>query len=240
MGSKTFQHDLLEKVKTWGQKKRQGPITSSPLTKPAEKLLFQPSLINLKPDVIGIGVSTGGPQALLDILTPLQGTCHLPIFITQHMPPRFTTVLAQQLKTASGCEVKEATHHEEIVKGTIYIAPGDHHMLVNKKNGLKVIELNQNPHENFCRPAVDPLFRSIAEHYGSKTLCFILTGMGSDGTKGAQTLVEAGGKIIAQDEESSVVWGMPGSVVQAGITHHIMSLQEIGMTLKNLVQQKGL
>jgi two-component system chemotaxis response regulator CheB len=241
MGSTTFQHELIEKVKTWGQKKRGKDQTKSATLTSASQSPQKISLtpLTFKPQIIGIGVSTGGPQALLDILAPLDGICNLPIVITQHMPPRFTTVLAQQLKRASKCDVVEASHSIPLEAGTIYIAPGDYHMVVASKEGKKVIELNQNPHENFCRPAVDPLFTSIAHHYGPKALGFILTGMGSDGTKGSQSIIEAGGHIIAQDEKSSVVWGMPGSVVQAGITKMILPLKDIGQTLKNFVQQKG-
>lgn len=241
MGSSAFQHELLEKIKTWGQKKRQNVFNALSVPKPS--VSTSPSklaLITLKPYIIGIGVSTGGPQALLDILTPLQGICHLPILITQHMPPRFTTVLAQHLQTASGCIVKEATHNEKIENGTVYIAPGDHHMVVIEENREKKIALTQSPHENFCRPSVDPMFKSIAEQYGPKALCFILTGMGSDGTKGSKIITDAGGHVIAQDEETSVVWGMPGSIVQAGVTKNILSLPDIAQILKNIVQHKGL
>lgn len=180
------------------------------------------------PDVIAIGSSTGGPQALFSLLSALRpGNLRQPILITQHMPPTFTTILAEHISRVSGWQAAEGKDGEPVVTNRIYIAPGDFHMVVEKHGNDKIIRLNKNPPENFCRPSVDPMLRSIAAAYGRRVLVVILTGMGSDGLKGSQAVIEAGGSIIAQDEASSVVWGMPGAVATAGICCAVLPLSEI-------------
>lgn len=186
------------------------------------------------PDVITIGSSTGGPQALFKVLKNLGTNVKQPILITQHMPPTFTTILAEHVGKASGLPTVEASDGAVIEGGHIYIAPGDFHMLVESKGVQKVIKLTQDPPENFCRPAVDPMLRSVVKSYGSKILTVILTGMGSDGCKGSQAVVDAGGNVIAQDEETSVVWGMPGAVSTAGICSAILPLDEVGAEIKKI------
>jgi len=178
--------------------------------------------------VIAIGSSTGGPQALFSVLSNLKaGSLRQPILITQHMPPTFTTILAEHISRVSGWQAAEGQDGEPVRPNRIYIAPGDFHMVVEQKGVDKVIRLNKNPPENFCRPSVDPMLRSISACYGRKVLVVILTGMGSDGMKGGHVVVEAGGNVIAQDEASSVVWGMPGAAATAGICCAVLPLKEI-------------
>ncbi|WP_420547317.1 protein-glutamate methylesterase/protein-glutamine glutaminase [Curvivirga sp.] len=187
----------------------------------------------MKPDIITIGSSTGGPQALFKVLSNIGPDVKQPILITQHMPPTFTTILAEHVAKASGRPTKEAEDGEEILPGHIYIAAGDYHMLV-KSNGLKkTLHKDHGPQENFCRPAVDPMLRSVVEVYGANVLTVILTGMGSDGKKGCEHVVNAGGQVIAQDEETSVVWGMPGAVATAGLCSFILPVDEVGPKIRS-------
>jgi two-component system chemotaxis response regulator CheB len=180
------------------------------------------------PDVIAIGSSTGGPQALFSLLSAMRaGTVRQPILITQHMPPTFTTILAEHISRVSGWQAAEGVDGEPVVSGRVYIAPGDYHMVVEAKGTERVIRLNKNPPENFCRPSVDPMLRSMAQVWGRRVLVVILTGMGSDGMRGGQAVVEAGGTVIAQDEATSVVWGMPGAVATAGICSAVLPLSDI-------------
>ncbi len=180
------------------------------------------------PDVIAIGSSTGGPQALFSVLGAIKaGSLRQPILITQHMPPTFTTILAEHISRVSGWEAAESKDAEVIRSNRIYIAPGDFHMVVETRGVDKVLRLNKNPPENFCRPSVDPMLRSVAAAWGRRVLTVILTGMGSDGLKGGQAVIAAGGTLIAQDEATSVVWGMPGAVATAGICSAVLPLTEI-------------
>jgi two-component system chemotaxis response regulator CheB len=175
-----------------------------------------------------IGASTGGPQALNRCLAQLAGVIdHAPVLVVQHMPPTFTTILAEHLTRAVGRPAHEAIDGEEIRAGQIYVAPGGRHMRVARRDGNPTIALDDGPLINFCKPSVDPLFDSAAEVWGAKNLAIVLTGMGSDGTRGAATLTAAGGAVIAQDEETSVVWGMPGSVATAGLCSAVLPLDQI-------------
>jgi len=195
--------------------------------KTPEKRRFSPG----KASILAIGSSTGGPQALLSVLRDL-GSADVPVVITQHMPPTFTAILAKHLTSATEFDCKEAEDGDILEKGKVYLAPGDYHMTVVKKSGQDVISLNQGPQENFCRPSVEPMFRSVTELYGAKVLAVILTGMGHDGLEASRKLVDAGGNLIAQDEKSSVVWGMPGAVSTAGLCSGIYPLDEIGGKIK--------
>lgn len=178
-------------------------------------------------EAIAIGSSTGGPQALLVLLNGFDPTNRLPIFITQHMPPTFTRILAEHITKASGRDCKEATEGEVVAPGRIYLAPGGWHMAVHGEQGKKLVRLNQDPPINFCRPSVDPMFRSLARVYNGHVLGIMLTGMGQDGLEGARAIVEAGGTIIAQDENTSVVWGMPGAVAAAGVCTAVLPLSDL-------------
>src|SRR5262249_27910719 len=151
----------------------------------------------------------------------------VPVLITQHMPPTFTTILAEHLTRASGRPAREAEDREPIGPGRIYVAPGGRHMQVGRNNNAPVIALDDGPLVNFCKPAVDPLFNSGTKFWGAATLAVILTGMGSDGTRGGGEIVAAGGSVIAQDEATSVVWGMPGAAANAGICSAVLPLDQI-------------
>ena len=164
---------------------------------------------------------------MLQLLGRLPATIRRPILIVQHMPPTFTSILAASISKQSSWPCQEAVDGEEIQNGRAYIAPGGVHMVIEAEGTRKLIRLNDDPPVHFCRPAVDPLFSSIAKVYGRHSLAVVLTGMGEDGVKGCQAIVEAGGAVIAQDEDTSVVWGMPGAVATAGLCRAVLPAKEI-------------
>jgi two-component system chemotaxis response regulator CheB len=187
------------------------------------------------PRALLIGSSTGGPQALSALVGDIGAAIELaPVLITQHMPPTFTAVLAEHLSRISGRPVHEATHGETVMSGNIYVAPGGRHMRVARGQDGPTIAIGDDPPINFCRPAVDPLLSSAAAVWGPRSLALVLTGMGSDGTRGAAEIVAAGGSVIAQDEETSVVWGMPRSVAVAGLCSAVLPLSQIGSKINRL------
>lgn len=243
-GSMAFQESLVQKVKTLGlvAQKHRGGATSSIVKAPsnASKLPLRPETFKMAPEAIAVGSSTGGPQALMQFFTDLKDGIKQPIFITQHMPPTFTTILAEHIAKQSGLGCREGKDGETVEAGRIYLAPGNFHMTVKESGGKKVIALNQDPPENYCRPAVDPMLRSLIEIYGKKTLAVIFTGMGSDGAKACRQLADIGGIVIAQDEATSVVWGMPGSVAQAGLCTQVLPLSEIGKAVKDYAARVSL
>ncbi len=181
----------------------------------------------LRPAVVAIGVSTGGPNALGEIMPVFPGDFALPVLLVQHMPPVFTALLAERLQSAAKLRVKEAVAGEPVEAGTAYIAPGDYHMEVERRDGRPIIHLHQGPPENSCRPAVDVLFRSIERVYGGAAVAVVLTGMGEDGRRGVEALRARGAYVIAQDEATSVVWGMPGTVVRAGLADAVLPLNQV-------------
>lgn len=190
-----------------------------------------------KPAIVAIGSSTGGPQALFDVLKGCTGL-DVPIVITQHMPATFTAMLATHINQNTGIPAAEGKEGEVLQPGHIYVAPGGFHMEIVKEANGPTIRLNTNPPENFCRPSVDPMMRSVINVYGNKVLGVILTGMGYDGLASGKLLVEAGGRLFAQDEATSVVWGMPGAVASAGICHSVLPLPEIGPMIKRTVMTR--
>jgi len=175
-------------------------------------------------DALAIGTSTGGPNALAALIPEFPRDFPVPVVIVQHMPPMFTHLLASRLDSLTPLHVREGKPGEKLEPGQIWIAPGDYHMTVGRKGNVCLLELNQYPPENSCRPAVDVLFRSVAQAYGSHVLGVVLTGMGADGTRGASAIRAAGGAVIVQDEASSVVWGMPGSIVAANLADRVFPL----------------
>lgn len=204
------------------------PIPKESMLSPREALKLRPAPLAFRPKILAIGSSTGGPQALQTVLSHFKTRkLNLPLVITQHIPKDFSAVLAEQLRNASGLPCDEAKHGEQLLSGHIYIAPGDNHMLFEQRDNHTYIVLDQGAPENFCRPAVDPMLRSLVSLYKGNILLTILTGMGSDGALGAQHLIENGGMVLAQDEQSSVVWGMPGSVAKAGICTEILPITDI-------------
>lgn len=192
-----------------------------------------------RPRIIAIGSSTGGPQALFKVLGEIGQELSVPVMITQHMPPTFTKILAEHISRASGVPCKEAEDGDVLKAGQIYVAPGDYHMLLGLRDDRPTIRIEQGPQVNFCRPAVDPMFSSIVEIYGSGTLAVILTGMGQDGMMGAREVVDAGGTLIAQDESTSVVWGMPGAVATRGLCSAVLPLENIAAHLKKFIMRSA-
>jgi two-component system chemotaxis response regulator CheB len=178
-------------------------------------------------DVVAIGCSTGGPDALSKVVRALPANLSVPVVVVQHMPPVFTKMFADRLDRTAGLTVVEATSDMPVRAGTVYIAPGDFHLEVTRRGTDVLTKLQSGPPENFCRPAVDVLFRSVAKTYGGATLAIILTGMGQDGKRGCEQLKAAGAEIVAQDEATSVVWGMPGAVATAGLANAVLPLDDI-------------
>jgi two-component system chemotaxis response regulator CheB len=242
-----FKREVIAKVKSWGAVARRRRGAARPGAEPAAcapARRFPPGPLTLRevpslfrPDCIAIGSSTGGPQALFRIFQMMGKVTSLPVFVTQHMPATFTTILAEHIGQAGGMPAAEAKDGEPVMAGRIYVAPGDFHMTVQVEGGRKVLRLDKNPPENFCRPAVDPMLRSLAKAYNGKVLTVILTGMGQDGLKGGQELSAAGGVIAAQDEATSVVWGMPGSVASAGLCCAVLPLSDIGPYLRKAISR---
>ncbi len=184
---------------------------------------------SVAPKVLLIGSSTGGPQALTKLFGEIgPAIANIPVLVTQHMPATFTAILAEHITKAAGRRAAEGTHGEPLMPGRIYVAPGGRHMVIGKQGMDTCVLLNDQPPVNFCRPAVDPLFDSAIPIFGAGILACVLTGMGHDGASGAAKIANGGGSVIAQDEESSVVWGMPGAVVQAGAAAEILPLDQIG------------
>ncbi|HEX2892593.1 MAG TPA: chemotaxis response regulator protein-glutamate methylesterase [Marmoricola sp.] len=190
----------------------------------------------LPPEVVLIGVSTGGPDALTTVLSALPGSLRVPVVVVQHMPRTFTRLLAERLDKKSALSVGEAVEGEPVVPGRVLLAPGDFHLRLRRTPAGVVTVLDQGTPENFCRPAVDVLFRSAVTAYGGRCLGVVLTGMGHDGTRGAQSIVDAGGEIIAQDERTSVVWGMPGAVTAAGLVTEVLPLPGVAAAVTRRVE----
>ncbi len=232
-----FKRELVEKIKALGGARRgqpaKAPQTKSSASPDGPSTASAGSAISLRKSpaglasVLAIGSSTGGPQALLEVLGGLDDNFDLPILITQHMPATFTGILAQHICKATGRVAREAEDGEVVSSGRVYVAPGDYHMFVEANGDDVAVRLNQAAPENFCRPAVDVLLRSMAAVYGKRLLTVILTGMGQDGLIGGQAVIEADGTVIAQDEATSVVWGMPGAVANAGICSAVLPVKEL-------------
>jgi len=190
---------------------------------------------NQRIDILAIGTSTGGPNALAEVIPHLPGDFPVPVVVVQHMPPLFTRLLAERLNSQSALAVQEGEAGKTLMPGQVWIAPGSYHMTVARKGAGVALNLNQDPPENSCRPAVDVLFRSVAQTYGPNVLGVVMTGMGADGARGAAHIRDAGGEILVQDEASSVVWGMPGAVVEAGAADKICPLLEISSQIVHRV-----
>jgi two-component system chemotaxis response regulator CheB len=237
--------ELVPKIKMFCSEK--AGLKLSPTAKPEPvskakeivKKIFTPKIApssTTRIDIVAIGVSTGGPNALADLFPVFPEDFPVPIVIVQHMPPFFTKLLAERLTSKSNLVVEEGTAGHLLKPGKAWIAPGDFHMLL-ERNGTSVkTQTNQGPPENSCRPAVDVLFRSVADLFGPRALSVILTGMGQDGLIGCEHIKNAGGRVIVQDENSSVVWGMPGFVAKAGLAEKTLPLDQIGQEIINIVK----
>jgi two-component system, chemotaxis family, protein-glutamate methylesterase/glutaminase len=227
--SSDFRRELVDKIKTLGHRPRHVPAalrlsTAEDTTGKLHRLTPVPSAVavrpmgRVKPNILVIGASTGGPNAIIDLLKLCRPALHrLPILIAQHMPVMFTAMFAEHLRRQLSIDASEAVSGEAVEKGRVYIAPGGKHMRLERvTSGIRTV-IDDSPPVNFCKPAVDVTFISAANTYGPGTLATVLTGMGSDGLRGAAMIVEKGGNVLAQDEASSVVWGMPGSVAKNGL-----------------------
>jgi len=260
MTSAEFRRELIDKVRGLGRKRlllrestppvapeeapalrRVPPSPARPLPE-ARPLRIEKPEITLRPFALTmprallIGSSTGGPQALTALFEKLTAAVdRAPVLITQHMPPTFTTVLAEHLRRVSSRGAHEAEDGEPVLAGGIYLAPGGRHMRVVRDGDIVKIALGDDPPINFCKPSVDPLFSSAAAVWGPSALALVLTGMGTDGTHGATDIVAAGGSVIAQDEATSVVWGMPRSVAQAGLCSAVLPLDQISAKVLRLL-----
>jgi two-component system chemotaxis response regulator CheB len=248
--AETFRHDLIQKIRHLGAKVRRADALRSATPHPApthETLreasprlrVVQPQVLRpfgtLAPRVLLIGSSTGGPQALMALVAEIGPVIErFPVLITQHMPPTFTTILAEHLARSSRHPAHEAVDGEIVKAGRIYLAQGGRHMRVVRHGAEAAIALDDGPPVNFCKPAVDPLFTSAIDIWQGGIMSVILTGMGSDGTRGGKDVVAAGGSVIAQDEATSVVWGMPGAAANAGICAAVLPLNQIAPKLNRL------
>ena len=213
------------------------PITAQPTNHaPGQPGLRPLPLTRMQPEAIVVASSTGGPQALQAVLPALCKSTQLPILVVQHMPPTFTEILADHLNDVCAHTVCEAKHGQPVLAGHTYIAPGGYHMTVKRQAGRPIIELNQDPQVNFCRPAADVLFKGAADVWGGSLAAVVLTGMGSDGCKGVGAILEKGGRSFIQDQESSVVWGMPGSVFNAGFAHSVHPLGEVAPAVEKFLR----
>jgi len=212
---------------------RKTPVGAATTTLPRATLPVLRSL-SARPTLLAIGCSTGGPNALVELFARFPQAFDLPVVLVQHMPPIFTRMLAERLARGSKFAAAEAEDGKPLEPGKIHVAPGGKHMLLARNGATVVTRLNEDAPVNFCRPSVDPLFRSVAELYGRNALALVLTGMGEDGLEGARALRDAGGAVLAQDQETSVVWGMPGAVVKAGVAEAALPLE----TLAHEVQRR--
>jgi two-component system chemotaxis response regulator CheB len=221
-------HELLAKIRALGARNKRLPSNKSIITE--IRKFIQP------PKLLVIGTSTGGPNALSYVLQHLSAKVELPILIVQHMPPEFTRMLAERLGKDAGRIAFEGAAGQKVQSGHIYVGPGDFHMEVERDLADNwTIRLNKEAPEHFCRPAVDRLFTSVAKFCHRDVLAVILTGMGEDGRIGCEKIRDSGGIVIAQDEASSVVWGMPGAVVRAGLAHYVTPLNEVAQKIESLV-----
>lgn len=218
-----IREDLIPKIKVFGARTTPLP-TPTTITHPA----VPPVRTKIEQvNVVAIGVSTGGPNALATLLGEFPADLSVPILIVQHMPSMFTKLLAERLSSKCQIRVDEAMPGVVLEPGHVWIAPGDFHMVVQRDKAVVRLATHQAPPENSCRPSVDVLFRSIAQVYGAGAIAVILTGMGQDGLHGCQCIREAGGQVLAQDKASSVVWGMPGFVVNAGLADQVVGLEQM-------------
>lgn len=258
MTSAAFRRELIDKIRGLGRRRppirefvalplapaatpqpQRSAVRRVPESKPVRtekpEISLRPFAVTM-PRALVVGSSTGGPQALTALFGKLTAAIdRAPVLITQHMPPTFTTVLAEHLRRVSSRGAHEAEHGEPVLAGGIYLAPGGRHTRVVREGDIIKIALSDDPPINFCRPSVDPLFSSAASVWGPNLLALVLTGMGSDGTRGAADIVAAGGSVIAQDESTSVVWGMPRSVAQAGLCSAVLPLDQIAAKILRLI-----
>lgn len=251
--------ELIPKVKMWGRRHRIRRSGTKPLlthTSPTQSTStmtkLPPPRVNPTPkpkfslcrtdviEIVAIGISTGGPNALAEVLAHIGAHFPVPIVIVQHMPAVFTQLLAARLDAICPLNVREGISGAVLTPGDVWLAPGNYHMMVRNQKSDRVLEITQGPLENSCRPAVDPLFRSVAAAYGAHALGVVMTGMGRDGEDGCRAIQLSGGQIIAQDEASSTVWGMPRAVIQSGLANEVLPLSLLAHALIDRTQQAAI
>nr|WP_073131117.1 chemotaxis-specific protein-glutamate methyltransferase CheB [Roseomonas rosea] len=239
-----FRAELLEKVKGWARMRRKPAVSAAAPTAPATRAAPPVTAPGARPGappvLIAVGSSTGGPQALASFLRALVPLPPMPVVIVQHMPAGFTTMLADHLDRVGALRVAEAKDGEALLAGRAYLAPGDRHLLVERSQAGLVARLRDDPPEHFCRPAVDPMLRSAQRACEGRVLAVILTGMGQDGLAGCRSLAAAGAMVLAQDEASSVVWGMPGAVARAGIARELLPPDRLAARVAAIAAEAGM
>ena len=234
-GDDAFRREIIEKVKGLARLRRRPQAAGA--QPPTTRLALRPPP-RMPPRLLAIGSSTGGPQALFSLFQGLGRGLDVPVVLTQHMPATFTPILAEHITRLGAMPCHEAQDGEPLRPGRIYLAPGDRHLLVGAgKSGLHA-QLSTSPPENYCRPSVDPMLRSATEACDGRILIAMLTGMGHDGLAGTRQAIAAGAAAIAQDEATSVVWGMPGAIAQAGLCHAVLPLPALAPKLLDLLRSK--
>ena len=240
MFTQSFRREIIEKIRHLGRRAFSASLHPKALRggagDPRAQAISLRPFSPVPPRVLAIGSSTGGPQALQVLVRGLSPVlARLPVVITQHMPPTFTAILAEHLARAANRSAHEGVHGETIKPGTLYVAPGGKHMRLERHAETAAVVIGDDAPVHFCKPAVDPLFQSAATAFGPALLAVVLTGMGTDGTEGGRDIAAGGGSIIAQDEASSVVWGMPGSAAHSGQCSAVLPLEEIASRIVRLV-----
>lgn len=233
--SKTPSGPVVMRARTSTQPNVRGATSSIPVLSDGPIRLHRAAGPRPPIEIVAIGASTGGPNALSVLLGQLPPDFPVPVVIVQHMLATFTRHFAERLATQCRIKIVEAAAGDALVPGCVYIARGDYHLLVERRAGRGGLEMNQGPVENFCRPAVDVLFRSVARSYGAGALAVVLTGMGHDGLSGSGAIRDAGGDVIVQDEASSVVWGMPGFIARAGLASQVFAIDQLAAELRRRV-----
>jgi two-component system chemotaxis response regulator CheB len=232
----SFKRELIAKVRGLARLRQaaaarpnavQGPRPAAPALRAAGRQ---------RPHLLAIGSSTGGPQALFTLIRALGQNIPVPVVLTQHMPKTFTPILAEHLHKLGAMPCAEAQHGETLAPGRLYLAPGDQHLCIEGTAGALRARLSAEPPENFCRPSVDPMLRSASAACGGRVLIVMLTGMGHDGLAGTREIIGAGGSALAQDEATSVVWGMPGAIAQAGLCHAVLPLDRLAAKVRDILE----
>jgi two-component system, chemotaxis family, protein-glutamate methylesterase/glutaminase len=233
-----FRHDIISKVKGLARLRRSAMSPAGFPARPSAPIVLRRAGI-MAPKLLAIGSSTGGPQALFTLIQGLDvpgRSMNIPIVLTQHMPATFTPILAEHITKLGRLPCAEAKDGEPLLNDRVYLAPGDKHLIVETMGGTLRARLSTDPPENFCRPSVDPMLRSASIACDGRVLVVMLTGMGHDGLAGTRQVIEAGGTAVAQDEATSVVWGMPGAIAQAGLCHAVLPLPKIAVKLLELLR----
>lgn len=242
-GDSRYGAELCAKVRGLGRQRRAGgkaagasalPAAPALAVAPSAALRLQPAP-RRRPLLLAVGSSTGGPKAIFTLVQSLPAGLSVPMVMTQHMPKAFIPILAEHVTKLGGLRCVEASDGAKLQPGCIALAPGDRHLLIRREGGGLVTRLSDGPPEHYCRPSVNPMFRSAVEAVDGRVLAVMLTGMGSDGLEGTRMIIEKGGTALAQDEATSVVWGMPGAIAREGLAHAVLPLPRLGEKIMSLL-----